>query len=256
MTEQRLRHLNELAPEALRQVIFERLQGRTSLGPPMDPRVGDLPYVWLVDEYDRFADQGLQRRMTAIASDFLKELDHVEAWSPDARANLLDYIQHCGHGLIDDLMTMVREKTLCRAIGKPAHAGLLKCLMALEHRISPQFWMEQFDTLGDDYGGLIFAALLDHDLPVAVEHLPRLASSETARKAIVVACIDAIDRFGQTATFDAIRKCMDRDPDFREAFLDDFRFLEQEFPSACPARREIFKGLGTERPTDPVMAAA
>ena len=48
--------------------------------------------------------------------------------------------------------------------GPPAHAGLLKCVISLGHRGTPDFWVEQFKLLGPPYGALIFRGLMEHGL--------------------------------------------------------------------------------------------
>jgi RNA polymerase sigma factor (sigma-70 family) len=83
----------------------------------------------------------LRDRITEVLHRFLHGITDVEQWPAQARDNLLDLIQNCDERLVDDLELLVRNRTLLDlpAAGPPAHAGLLKCLLGLRHRGTPEF---------------------------------------------------------------------------------------------------------------------
>lgn len=189
--------LTDLPFEQLKRVMFARLHGEQSFGPITDPRVGLEPFEWLVEQFQR-GDTGLRDRMTAVMGEFLNELADLEAWPAPARSNLLDVLQDCGDALVDDIRRLIRIQTLLKlaGAGAPAHAGLLKCLISLEHRETPEFWMEQFNLLGPEYGALIFSGLLDHGLDVAVRRLPHLCRHDHALQQIRLLLPVLQDEFG------------------------------------------------------------
>jgi hypothetical protein len=203
--------LARLTTDELRDVIRQRLHGRRSIGPPVDVRVGPEAFEWLSEEFRR-GDAGLQHRMTAVLRDFLGELADVERWPEEARFALLDLIQDCGEGLVDDLFRMIRQQTLLRPadLGPDAHAGLLKCLIANGHHATPEFWLEQFHLLGPDYGALIFSGLVDHGLELAMGHLPELTVNDEARQYVRWLFPHLKDKFGVQTVVDALDRQQER----------------------------------------------
>ncbi len=197
--------LSDLSEPQLREVIYARLQGDPSIGPPCDPRVGPDPLAWLSDQYRR-SDAGLQHRMTAVLRDFLAELPDTRQWSKQARCALLDLIQDCGEPLIDDLLRLTRQRELLDAegLGPDAHAGLLKCLISNGHRVTPEFWFEQFTFLGPRYGALIFSGLIDHGLDIAMRQLPTLSADPEAGQQIRWLFPHLKDKYGVQAVREAL----------------------------------------------------
>jgi hypothetical protein len=178
--------LADLSADDLSQAIYNRLRGHAGVGPPVDPRVGPEPYRWLVEQFEH-GDAGLQVRLTAVMRDFLRELpSQPERWPRDLRFALLDWIKAAGHLLVDDLHRLATEGAFLQneSLGVEAHAGLLKCLLALGCLESPEFWLDQLPQLGADYGALIFRGLAEHDLILAMRHLPQLAADAEARHMI------------------------------------------------------------------------
>lgn len=197
--------LSDLSELQLRQVIYARLQGDPSIGPPFDPRVGPDPLAWLSDQYRR-GDAGLQHRMTAVLRDCLAELPDTQRWPEQTRCALLDLIQDCGESLIDDLLRLIRQRALLDAegLGPDAHAGLLKCLISNGHRVTPEFWFEQLALLGPRYGALIFSGLIDHGLDIAMRQLPALSADPEARQQIRWLFPHLKDRYGVQAVREAL----------------------------------------------------
>jgi hypothetical protein len=185
----------------LRDVIYSRLQGNPSIGPAVDPRSGPEAFEWLAKEFRR-GDSGLRDRMSEVLSDCLDELvTQPDRWPERTRVALLDLIQDCGEALTSKLFAMVRQQTFLKAkgLGAEAHAGLLKCLISNGHRATPDFWLQQFDRLGPEYGALIFSGLVDHGLAVAMNQLPVLCAHAEARGYVRWLWPDLMDRFGTQA---------------------------------------------------------
>lgn len=218
--------MQQLSFDELKQVMYDRLHGHQSIGPPIDPR-GDIePNVWLVEQYRRGTD-ALRDRMTATAEQFVERLTEIATWPRDARVSLLDLIQ-------DNAMPMETVKRLIRSrallnlpeLGPEAHAALLKCTLGQGSRYSPDFWMEQLDLLGENYGALIFGGLLEHGLNAAVDELPRCCASQNAIDQMLLVIPALVDRFGLEAVCDAFGRQLDNLADevaaeFRQALEDE-----------------------------------
>jgi hypothetical protein len=217
------RLLADLGFERLKQVMFDRLHGERSIGPATDPRVGPEPFEWLVEHYRR-GDSGLRDRMTAAIREFLAEVTDLQRWPTRARNDLLDLIQYCGGGLVNDLHRLIRTEVLLKLPheGPPAHAGLLKCLISLSHRGTPDFWIEQFKLLGPQYGALIFRGLMEHGLDFAVRHLPDLSADEEALTNLRLLLPVVEDRFGSEVVVEGFLKQFPQlSAEAREAFAND-----------------------------------
>lgn len=197
--------LQDLSPEELRQAIYLRLQGKPSVGPPIDPRTGREAFEWLSQQF-ALGDAALQHRMIAALRDFLNELTEADRWPHQARWNLLDLIQDCGETLVEDIHRLIRNRTLLDAegLGPDAHAGLLKCLISNGHHVTPEFWLEQGSLLGSAYGALVFSGLLDHGLHGAMDHLPQLTADPEACRNIRGLFPFLKDKFGVQTVVEAL----------------------------------------------------
>jgi hypothetical protein len=234
--------LADLSFERLKQVMFRRLHGMQSIGPAFDPRVGPEPFEWLSDEYSHGSD-GLRDRMTAAMRELLHELTDVERWDEDARGELLDLIQDCGDGVAEDVERLVRTRLLLETegAGPTAHAGLLKCLISTGHRQSREFWIEQYELLGPEYGALILSGLVEHGLEIAAGYLPNLCQHENAVQQIRLAIPILIDMFGYTKVVAAFQTQVDHLIDsVRDTFA-----LDLGIASKPPASAGASPKLGT-----------
>jgi hypothetical protein len=184
--------------DSLRRLVFDVLHGTAVIGPPPDPRRGIRPFEVLSDLFQR-ADRVVRSRVTEILREFLYELIDTAVWPAQARWDLLDLVQDCGHdGVVDDIRVLIRQKTLYQAadIGAAGHAGLVKCLLSLGALSTPEWWLEQFDLLGKDYGALIFSGLVEHGLDEAVSRLPMLCDSDHALQEMRLLIPSLVDEFG------------------------------------------------------------
>jgi len=172
--------LTDLSFEDLKEVMLERLHGHQSVGPPIDPRGDYSAHLWVVEQY-RVGTDGLRDRMAIVAEEFVANLTDTTEWPREARVNLLDMVQECRMGL-EAVERLIRSGELLEVqdAGRDAHAGLLKSSLALGHKRSPDFWLEQLGLLGNDYGALIFGGLVEHGIERAAEYLPRCCASEDA----------------------------------------------------------------------------
>lgn len=206
-------NLANLSEAELRDVMYARLVGNPSVGPPVDSRIGQEALEWLSDQFRR-GDAGLQHRMTAVLEDFLQELPDTNRWPERARYALLDLIQDCGESLIDDLHRLIRQQTFLNAegLGAEVHAALLKCLISNGHHATPDFWIKQFDVLGPPYGALIFSGLVDHGLELAMSHLPALSGDEEAKTYIRWLFPHSQDKFGAAAVLELLEQVRNRLP--------------------------------------------
>ncbi len=185
----------------LRDVMYARLQGNPSIGPAVDPRSGPEPFEWLSTEFCR-GSSGLRDRMSAVLGDCLDELvTEPGRWPEPTRVALLDLIQDCGASLTSKLFDMVRQQVFLKTDGPGAetHAGLLKCLISNGHHATPDFWMQQLECLGPEYGALVFSGLVDHGLVIAMDELPVLCAHDEARNYVRWLWPDLMDRFGAQA---------------------------------------------------------
>lgn len=217
MTQHNTNHnvnLADLSEAELRDVMYARLGGNPSVGPPVDSRIGREPLEWLSDQYRR-GDAGLQHRMTAVLDDFLEELTDTSRWPDRTRHALLDLIQDCGESLVDHLHRLIRRQTFLKAegLGPEVHAGLLKCLISNGHHATPDFWLKQFELLGSPYGALIFSGLVDHGLELAMSHLPTLSGGEEAKNYIRWLFPFLQDKFGAAAVLEQLEQVRNRLPD-------------------------------------------
>jgi hypothetical protein len=237
--------LTDLDFERLKQVMFDRLHGEQSIGPATDPRGGPEPFEWLVEQFQR-GDSGLRDRMTVVMREFLAELTDLQRWPTRARNDLLDLIQYCGSGLVDELHRLIRAETLWKLPyeGPPAHAGLLKCLISLGRRGTPDFWVEQSQLLGPPYGALIFRGLMEHGLEFAVRHLPELSADAEALVNLRLLLPIVEDRFGSETVAEAFRKQFPRlSAEAREAFAVDLSGTADA--SKGTAREPVFGTLAS-----------
>jgi len=168
----------DLGFDRLKEVMCNRLHGAQSIGPPCGPRGGPAPYEWLVDEFRR-GDSGLRDRMTAVMRDFLPKVADHHAWPKDARYELLDLVQECGEGVVDEVRGLIDTQAFLPD-DAAGHAGLLKCLISLGHLETPDFWMEQSRIIDPRYGALVFRGLAEHSLELAADALPELCGDSEA----------------------------------------------------------------------------
>ncbi len=103
---------------------------------------------WLIDQF-RQGSTGLRDRMSGALRTLLSK--KCQGWDPAARANLLDVLQETGEQLTDEIFAAVRTRSLLDPCGPEGHAGLLKCLISLNRRLSPDFWLDQLELLGPEY---------------------------------------------------------------------------------------------------------
>ncbi len=206
--------LAELDAAQLRDVMYARLQGNISIGPPVDPRVGKEPFEWLSDEFRR-GSTSLQRRMTAVLEDFLDELTDTDRWPERSRYDLLDLIQDCGEQLLDHIHRLIRQQTFLQAagLGPDVHAALLKVLISNGHHATPEFWLQQSEVLGPSYGALILSGLVDHGLDLAMHHLPQLSADDEARDYVRWLLPELQDRFGTAVVLEQLDRLRPQLPD-------------------------------------------
>jgi hypothetical protein len=186
--------LESLSFGELEGVIVDRLHERRSIGPPVDLRAEESHIEWLIDQF-RQGSTGLRDRMSAALRTLLTK--KCQGWDPAARANLLDVLQESGEQLTDEILAAVRTRSLLDPCGPEAHAGLLKCLISLNRRLSPDFWLDQLELLGPEYGALIMSGLVQHGLSMGMHFLPRLSEHETAAREIRLALPVLDDIFGR-----------------------------------------------------------
>ena len=188
--------IENLKLEELREVMCDRLHGRQSIGPPLDPHGDVRPHQWLVESF-RAAANGLRDRMEIIASDFTNELTDPGRWPVDARVNLLDLDQECGLAE-DTIRRLLRNRVFLNSENPDAnaHAMVLKTSVGLGMKWSPGFWMEQLDLLGPDYGSLVFWGLLEHGMEIAASQLDHCCDSEEAIGQMTLIIPSLVDRYG------------------------------------------------------------
>ena len=191
--------LSHLLPADLKMGMRYQLQGISSIGPVIDRRMGPEPYEWLAQQYNS-GDENLHKRMEEIIQEFLDELPNPHQWEDEALANLFTLIQLCGQPLardIDNLLESRRLLDLDRGGSRDLHARLLKCWLGLEIEAGPEFWMKQYEYIGDDYGALIFAGLIEDGLTTATNRLADLCRSEEAANWILMYIPYLIEWFGK-----------------------------------------------------------
>ncbi len=222
--------LGEMAYDELRQLVFDVVHGTRTLGPPLDPRLGVRPFERLAEVCLR-GDRVVRERLAQILREFLAALVDTQTWPEDARADLLNLIQDCGAEVLEDLRTLVRQKTLldAAAIGRPGHAGLLKCMLSLGAYATPGWWLEQSQLLGEDYGALVFSGLVEHGLEAATAHLPTFCASPVATREIAILIPGLIDQFGLERVRDALAKQLPHlSPAVAAALEDALGYLQAE----------------------------
>jgi hypothetical protein len=191
--------LADLEFEDLKKVMDDRLHGYPTIGPPFDPRTGPEPYEWLRDEF-LMGDNSLQSRMGKVVQIFIGELPDLNRWPADIDGNLFAFIELIGEDVVPAISEAIRRCIDSIEEGRPVpehHAPLLKCLMALGHKRSPEFWMEQYKHLGDRYGAVIFAGLIEHGFETAIQYLPVLCRDEKAAVWIASFIPNLENRFGK-----------------------------------------------------------
>ncbi len=222
---------------ALRRLVFDVLHGTAVIGPAPDPRRGIRPFERLSDLFRR-ADRVVRGRITETIREFLYELADTSRWPPEARWDLLDLVQDCGHdGVVDDIRVLIRQKTLYQAadIGAAGHAGLVKCLLSLGALSTPEWWLEQFDLLGKDYGALIFSGLVEHGLDEAVSRLPMLCDSDHALQEMRLFIPGLVDEFGLERVREAFSAQLPHVPQAAaQAFAEDLGITTIAFREEIP----------------------
>jgi hypothetical protein len=195
--------LDQLGAEQLKQIMFDRLHGHQSMGPPIEPHGDVSPHIWLVDQYGLKSSYALQSRMQHQVDQFVAELPDTQKWPVDARANLLDFVQDCPiySGAVEDL---IGSCALVKAGDPEGHASLLKCALSLGNNRSPSSWLKQLSLLGLDYGALVFGGLLQHGLKTAAKHLPLCCDSEEAIAHMLTLLPALVAQEGLEAVADAL----------------------------------------------------
>ena len=236
--------LESLSLGALEKVIVDRLHERRSIGPAVDLRAGESHIEWLIDQF-RQGSTGLRDRMSVAFRNLLAE--KCREWPPAARANLLDVLQENGEQLADEIFAAVRTRSLLDPCGVETHAGLLKCLISLDRRLSPDAWLDQLKVLGPEYGALILSGLVQHGLSMGMSFLPRLSKNKAAAREIRLALPVLDDMFGRQDVERELQRCL---PDCTEAACEILRIGRPAEP--LPQRQEpLFEGL-----EDPLPARA
>lgn len=186
--------LEILSIEDLERVIVDRLHELRSIGPPADMRMGESHIEWLIDQF-REGSAGLRDRMIAIFRRLLKY--QCQSWEPAFRGNLLDVLQECGDSMSDEIFVAVNTGLLLEQCGAEAHAGLLKCLISVDRKCSPEFWIAQSRRLGPEYGALILSGLVQHGLRTGMEWVSQLSANDTAAREIRLMLPLLDDLFGR-----------------------------------------------------------
>ena len=202
--------LTSLPTEKLRDVVFSRLHGEDAGGPALD---GSDVFGWIADTYCE-GDLDFKQRIDAILKSFLADITDDETWPGDAAENLLDLLQDIGERLSSVLFEMARSGILLQYAERGRHlqSGLLKCLISTGHTATPDFWWQQFEMLGPEYGAVIASGLSDHGLQPVMSGLPRLSEHETARQAIRFLWRHLVDQYRLEPVAQALRELQSQLP--------------------------------------------
>jgi hypothetical protein len=230
--------LEDLSATKLTRVVYDLLQDPSLVKPYYYPPEGKEGFEWLAERFH--LDRGPFRvRLAEILRGFLRELQDLERWPPSARDNLLAVVQLCGSSLDPLVGNEIYERV---GFLEPRNedekrllAGLLKCLIALEHKGWPGFWRAQSEKLGPRYGALIFAGLVEQGLKEAAQDLPRLCYDEEALGWIELLLPALYDRFGRPAVVSALLAQVDQMPSAARQRLLGLR-EEQQVAAAISAR--------------------
>jgi repressor LexA len=215
----------------LRQIVFDRLHGLTSIGPTIDPRYGEEPFEWLAAQF-LSGQEEMRDRFVAILGELLDELPDAARWPAESRNNLLALVQLGGTTLGGKIFRALSTGKMLRVMDDyhlDCHAGLLKCMIAQGRGASRRFWLKQLDLLGAQYGALIFSGLVMHGLNTAVNSLPRLCITEESIAWIRLGIPSLVSRFGMEAVADAFSLVASRLlVEARNEFQAEINFLRQE----------------------------
>ena len=110
-TSEERKTLIDVAPGRLAEVMYERLCGRSSIGPPIHRRAGAMPYKWLSDQIAK-APNNRRKEVVDILRTFLRELPDRQRWPEGALNNLFGLICECGHGVEADILELVQTKKI------------------------------------------------------------------------------------------------------------------------------------------------
>lgn len=232
--------LEDLPFGELKRVLYERLHGLASAGPPIAARIGDRPYFWIRRQY-RIASNGLRDRISMALGEFLQRVVDRQDWPDFALGELLDLLQTAGERLIPEIRELIDRESFLQDAGtsKPAHAALLKCLIALNHNGSVEFWLKQHGLLGPDFGALVFSGLTGHGLDIAMSHLHEFAGNLNARRQLLGFLPVLVDRYGQEQVGAILRRQLpqlssDARREFAEALVSWLgpMVIEKDIPSS------------------------
>ncbi len=194
MTDDFVKHWNDLSETGLRTAIVDRLHRLEACGPPIDPRGDIRPHEWIADYFLK-TGESRQRLLSLLLAKLLEEVEEKRHWPETARLELLDLLQTTGDTVVTEAVLALLRRNRDSDPIRPAQ--LLKLLLARGYRATPEFWLQWLERLGADYGGLILGGLASHGPETVGESLPKLVVSPLAQRALRLFLPELEQRWGR-----------------------------------------------------------
>ncbi len=242
------KNLAALDFEDLKAVMYNRLRGVQTLGPPLDHRGDISPYSWLVDQYEQGGD-GLRDRMSSAASSFLLEIADLDVWPVRAREQLMNLVARARLAP-DTLRRMIHNETALRIphLGQTVHATLLRCAIMAGMKFTPAFWQGQNAKVED--GNVIFNGLLLHGLDVAMKHLHECCTDEDTAFYIAQQIPGLVDEYSAKIIGHAFHSCL---PKLSRPLRREFEEMLEL--SGVPPQPQATRQSASAKPADAVDTA-
>lgn len=218
-----------LSTENLAQWIKNRLFGEDNLIPE-DYRQGDSPYYIIYILYGK-SNRYIRFEIENIVLSFLKDMarNPNSLWKKTAGDQLLLLTQALKlETAIDLIYEMANSNQFSfEKFDIKLHYRILQTLVALNHRVTYDFWINQFKFAPDIFFKVVFDGLTLISLNQAIDYFVHLESNQEALDIIYTSFPALMQDFGanETSIFISVikRYWTKMKPDIRSALIEFFR---------------------------------
>ena len=188
--------LDQLTFGQLRDWLSDRLQLRGLAAATINRRRHEPAYEFPLQTWHAGND-AFRRRFVRAVNQILKDCTQ-NPWRPDHFHNLAALIEE---GRIDSAARILKEiayshRWLRRTNGRWLHMLVLRTLLGLGHKMTPEFWLDENRRLHNEYPELIFRGLLAHGFEQASSGLNQIAQNADSIRRILNLFPSLIDTNG------------------------------------------------------------
>ena len=198
-----VKSIESLSYDELKHWIKCRLLGKDTQIPDNFRQDNASYYIiyLLYPKFNRFVREDIHRIVLEFIKDMARNPDSI--WKEEAGNQLLLLAQSVRSEETIDFLLEMGESRIFFVANAPSsaedlHYRVLQTLVALEQRITPQFWLEQFDLAPERYVGVVFDGLALIAPEQAIRFMSLIDSVETVERILFITFPSLLNEYGAT----------------------------------------------------------